>query len=890
MSDLWAKLVADAANAPAEPEPEPEEDQSFNASIYGFGRADASAGSMAAPRNDYDDYLDERPAAGLGLGASVPTMEAEDNPIAKAAAFARAKMNFVFTSFQKGGVLDPNADKTITGREEEEAKAAASKPVKLPPPPKYKPRVMPGFTTIRDDKSSKRKFKSKDPNAIASMLGRIKRRKVERPAPTSAQSEPLPLAAQIEAIINESMAQAVKPLYLASENGNIEAVTHLLSLEDSDVDTMNPDDLSSPLHGAASGGHYNIAKLLIERNADLNSETDVGAMPLHIACQMGNTSIVELLLQSGCSVDSPTTDGITALMFAARFGHLQCCKLLVDNGADIFTTLDDFTAMDWALEENHAQVAEYLNLQVRLRNMSIHAEETGTTTLMVASEAAHVDVVEELLKNNAEVDEQVGGKTPLFIACENGLGQVVQVLLEHRADANFDFDGTTAIVAAIQISGLEAVRALVRAGVDLHEKCQGKKPLAWAQDVFEADKATYDEFNAALANASPEDQQAVQPAQPAAATGNDDGTPAATGGATLQDSMPAPPRPSTVQFLKLYLHKELVGHPSELFEKAENAILASHESQAPALCAAAETGDTQLVACLLQHTDAAVDEADTDGTVALSVAACYGHEAVVTQLIQANATVDAAKLDGATPLHMAAQKGHVVVAKALLDSGANPDALFQGEITPLMMAARYGWLAAVKVLCAYGSDLFAATFDGMRAQHLAMEAQEEQVSAFLTRAEMEYFCENGPEEQARQRLELQAVDVKGVNDDGATLLHIAGCAGRLSTVELLLQHKADVNTLKPDGASALHITSQMGHTDVTTLLLDSRADPNQATFHGGITPLMMAARFGRMQTVETLIAARARPEVEFEGQQAIHLAHEQGHSDVVQFLNKLQAI
>lgn len=285
----------------------------------------------------------------------------------------------------------------------------------------------------------------------------------------------------------------------------------------------------------------------------MNSATNAGATPLHIACQCGNTKVAQLLVESGSSVDTPTEDGITPLMFAARNGHLQVVCLLVENGADIFTTLDENAAMDWAVEDNHTEVAEYLNLHTRLKNMSVHAQDTGVSTLMVASETGHVDVAEEMLKLGTDVDEVSNGKTPLFAACEQGFGQMVGLLLEYRANPDCSYknlvEGTTStgLIAAIQIGGFEAVQQLAYAGVDLTEVCQERTPLDWALDTYENDKATYDMFQEAEAAVNQEKMANV--ANAAAQTGTKP---------TTQTNPISRPLPNIIHFIKLYLDRENV--------------------------------------------------------------------------------------------------------------------------------------------------------------------------------------------------------------------------------------------------------------------------------------------------------------------------------------------
>jgi alpha-tubulin suppressor-like RCC1 family protein len=67
---------------------------------------------------------------------------------------------------------------------------------------------------------------------------------------------------------------------------------------------------------------------------------------------------------------------------------------------------------------------------------------------------------------------------------------------------------------------------------------------------------------------------------------------------------------------------------------------------------------------------AAVDQAYNDGKTPLWMAARYGHEAVVGQLLEAGAAVDQADNDGTTPLYIAARHGHDAVVAMLREAGA----------------------------------------------------------------------------------------------------------------------------------------------------------------------------------------------------------------------------
>jgi ankyrin len=60
------------------------------------------------------------------------------------------------------------------------------------------------------------------------------------------------------------------------------------------------------LHIACHCGHYEIAKLLLEHEANVEVRTAQGYMPLHFAAQQGHVKIIELLLSHSAPPDAVT--------------------------------------------------------------------------------------------------------------------------------------------------------------------------------------------------------------------------------------------------------------------------------------------------------------------------------------------------------------------------------------------------------------------------------------------------------------------------------------------------------------------------------------------------------------------------------------------------------
>jgi ankyrin repeat protein len=68
----------------------------------------------------------------------------------------------------------------------------------------------------------------------------------------------------------------------------------------------------------------------------LDANTKLMQSPLHIASKRGYCSIAKLLLERGAQVDHLDSFRRTPLMVAARCGHSELCALMLEHGANIF--------------------------------------------------------------------------------------------------------------------------------------------------------------------------------------------------------------------------------------------------------------------------------------------------------------------------------------------------------------------------------------------------------------------------------------------------------------------------------------------------------------------------------------------------------------------------
>uniref|UniRef100_A0AAX7UTM9 Ankyrin repeat domain 29 n=1 Tax=Astatotilapia calliptera TaxID=8154 RepID=A0AAX7UTM9_ASTCA len=173
------------------------------------------------------------------------------------------------------------------------------------------------------------------------------------------------------------------------------------------------------------------------------------------AARKGNLALLQLLLNSG-RVDADCRDsyGTTALMVASYSGHYDCVKELIMQGADINYQREIFLLLP--------------NTLVILVHPCVFMWQDGGTALTVASQYGHSKVVDILLKNGANVHDQLNdGATPLFLAAQEGHVTVIRQLLSSGAKVNqAREDGTAPLWMSAQMGHSEVVKVLLLRGAD----------------------------------------------------------------------------------------------------------------------------------------------------------------------------------------------------------------------------------------------------------------------------------------------------------------------------------------------------------------------------------------------------------------------------------------
>ncbi len=151
--------------------------------------------------------------------------------------------------------------------------------------------------------------------------------------------------------------KGVAGLLLAIQSESPKSAMVLAKHPQTQVNTPNSQG-ETPLMLAAINNQLDLAKVLIQRGADVNKP---GWTPLHYAATRGHREMMRLLLDNEAYIDSESANGTTPLMMAAYYASPLAVKLLLEEGADpVLVNSANVSALDMALTKDHQQSAFYI--------------------------------------------------------------------------------------------------------------------------------------------------------------------------------------------------------------------------------------------------------------------------------------------------------------------------------------------------------------------------------------------------------------------------------------------------------------------------------------------------------------------------------------------------
>jgi ankyrin repeat protein len=151
-------------------------------------------------------------------------------------------------------------------------------------------------------------------------------------------------------------------LFEASAAGKFDSVAHLVYSHPEAINAY-ADDGFTALGLACYFGQYEVARYLVLKGADVNLPSNNGfnVYPLHSATAGNFTQIARMLIENNAQVNVRQQAGVTPLHSAAQNGNINLLILLLEHGADVSIRMEGGKLpADLAREKGFEEIAEAL--------------------------------------------------------------------------------------------------------------------------------------------------------------------------------------------------------------------------------------------------------------------------------------------------------------------------------------------------------------------------------------------------------------------------------------------------------------------------------------------------------------------------------------------------
>ena len=351
-----------------------------------------------------------------------------------------------------------------------------------------------------------------------------------------------------------------------------------------------------------------------------------------------------------------------------------------------------------------------------------------------------------------------------------------------------------------------------------------------------------------------------------------------------------------------------------LLEKGASPSVRDKEGGGTALLRAIDGGHQAVVERMLKHKEVDIYSLDDRGRGLLHGAAIGNHINIVQLLLDKNLDVNAKDTKGRTPLHDASREGAFEVTKLLLDKSADVSLEDKAGRTAWIVAWQQGYKMVMKVL--EGRDPYELTeedlagiypdVDSLPVWALALQGFTDQlIEAIARRPKEVYFLDPdtdntalhyavlNDEQEIVDQLLKAGMSAEAKNELHRTPLHLAAWGGSIPILQILLtsfegeEEAGAVNSLDQWGTSPLIGAHFNGHIMCCLLLIEAGATipPPKASIKQSL--FFSAIENGRLEAVQRLAQMGADLQAKnILGLTGLQMAKESGKVDVERFLRK----
>ena len=175
------------------------------------------------------------------------------------------------------------------------------------------------------------------------------------------------------------------------EEGHYSKIRRMLNKKDFELE-QHDENGQPPLHVAIQEQKEDIAKLLLEHGASVESVGFHKWTPLQIAASVGNVRLVNLCLKHGADIHSRSFSDQTVLHKACSSNSVEVVRILLEAGADPEATNDrGMRALHIACHHNNRRIVELLLLEWHVDFFA--KDNWGNTAVKWAERSGSLDLV-----------------------------------------------------------------------------------------------------------------------------------------------------------------------------------------------------------------------------------------------------------------------------------------------------------------------------------------------------------------------------------------------------------------------------------------------------------------------------------------------------------------
>ena len=641
-----------------------------------------------------------------------------------------------------------------------------------------------------------------------------------------------------------------------------------------------------PLHKATSAGHTGFVNYFLDEGFDPNKKDEHALTCLNLAIKNGNYNIAKLLIDKKAEINSRTPQGDSPLMLLLKTGIDEAlAKGLIKRGAEVnIRNYWGSSPLLLAISNNYPK--NIVNLIINKKANITIRNNNGLTPLHASIIRGEKELIEILLNKNANINAlDNDGNTPFQMAVKNGK-EFLSWFIDKVNVMTKDDSGDSLLHIAISVGAdIDTIKLLLVKGIPLNQKnLSGNTPFIIAlkkQDVAVSKLLLDSGADLFIENKKKETPMSIALAQP------------------WQDNSWL----LTDNFLKAIdyagntplhwaVNAEKIDAALSLITLGADINGMNNFGRTP-LHKAILKQDNNMIKLLFNH-NVDTDTRDHAGNTAYHYIV-YNNSTNLLELFKGKGMdLNAANIYGKTPLHEAVSRDAIEITRALLEQGADVHIRDNWGRTPLHDAAAYGNMKAVRALIKKNGSFSTRDNGGQTPLHYAVENNKKAVSRYLLNIGSDIYAadKNGTtpidmviEDIATIEWFIDGGIVNLADNKGRYPLHIAlEKKAKFETILALVNKGASLSTKDMKGEIPLHYSIQYEDYESSKMFIDKGSNIF-ALNKDGISPLEIASE-KEEDILNWFINSQNINSTDNQGNSALHIAAIKKNTKLYDYLIK----